>query len=143
MRRLNSKLHLVRNTFHAKRNTDPGSAFSHGAVEKGAVSIITLAGTIDAMVATELRDLLNGHLSRKQNVIVYMADVRDFDSAGAAILLEAYVTARSNALGFVLVAVSQNARQTINLCGLNQVLPMFERLHDAVQLVRGTQEATA
>jgi hypothetical protein len=51
-------------------------------------------------IAVELHKLLLGYLERKQNLIIYMPDVRRIDSTGAATLLDMYAIARGAEPGF-------------------------------------------
>ena len=123
-RRLQSVLHIDHGEL-------VDTTLNYGSVDKGDTSIITLTGTLDIAVATELHQLLLGYLSSKQNLIIYMSDVRHMDSAAAATLLDIYAVARGLELGLALVAVSRHARQTLSLCCLDGVLPLFQHMEDA------------
>jgi anti-anti-sigma factor len=79
---------------------------------------------------------LPGYLSRKQNLIIYMSDVRHVDSAGAATLLDIYAIARGVAPGFALVAISRNVLHTFSRCCLDGVLPLFEHIGEAKKHLR-------
>lgn len=116
---------------HAGSNVQVAASLDYGSVDKGTTSIFTLTGTVDIAVAAELHQMLLGYLSRKQHIVIYMSDVRQLDSAGAATLLDLYAIARHVGTGFALVAASCNARHTISLCCLDRVLPLFEHMGDA------------
>lgn len=90
-RKLLSPLHINNKTF-------VGAMLSYDSVDRGNTSIITLTGTLDLSVAAELHQVLLGYLERKQNLIIYMPDVRRMDSAGAATLLDIYAIARGAGL---------------------------------------------
>ena len=125
---LNRKLLSV---LHIDNDMLVDAALNYGSVDKGSTSIITLTGSLDISVTSELHQLLLGYLSRKQNLIIYMSDVRHVDSAGAATLLDIYAIARGVALGFALVAINRNVLHTFSLCCLGGVSPLFEHIGDA------------
>jgi len=99
--------------------------------------VVTVTGTIKVNTASELYDLVIRCVSNKQNVILCMSDILNIDTAGAAILFEAYIKARNQDQLLILVDVDPAVQRVLNLCGLNQILPVYESFLEAELRIRG------
>lgn len=91
-------------------------------------TVIVLSGEVDLHRSPEARELILMHLSDRRDIAVDLSAVTYMDSSGVASLVEGYQLARSMALGFALVAVSDPAMRVLRLARLDRVFP----IHDSV-----------
>jgi len=99
----------------------------------GEITILTLAGSIDAMVAPKITEFIQGQIA-KGNVRL-IADVSGVDytsSAGLRVLLGAVKETRPQHGDIRLVGVQPDVMKVLNLSGFTSILKIFENLNAAI-----------
>ena len=99
---------------------------------EGNYSVIALSGEIDLHCSPQARDEILGELKQNRPVLVDLFAVSYIDSSGIASLVEGFQLAKSQNLGFALVAVSEPVMQVLQLARLDKVFPIHPTAQDAV-----------
>ncbi len=89
-------------------------------------AIIHIVGPIDLDHARKTRRMLLDCLASQENVLVDMSAVTEIDGAGAAILVEAHITARRNGKDFALSCVSDPVMKVFRLAHLERVFTLLD-----------------
>ena len=97
------------------------------------VTIITLAGSIDAMTAPKITEFIQGHIAKGNTKLV--ADLSSVDytsSAGLRVLLGAIKETRAQSGDLRLTGVQHDVLKVLNLSGFTNILKMFDNLDAAI-----------
>lgn len=97
------------------------------------VTIITLAGSIDAMTAPKITEFIQGHIAKGDTKLI--ADLSGVDytsSAGLRVLLGAIKETRAQSGDLRLTGVQQDVLKVLTLSGFTNILKMFDSLDAAL-----------
>jgi anti-anti-sigma factor len=97
------------------------------------VTIITLAGSIDAMTAPEITAFIQEQIAKGNTKLV--ADLNGVDytsSAGLRVLLGAIKETRAQSGDLRLTGVQHDVLKVLNLSGFTNILKMFNNVDAAV-----------
>lgn len=90
------------------------------------VPVITLVGDMDSYAAPRARIVFTELVrSSLKGFLVNLNGVQYMDSAGLAILVEAYRTLVENGRSMALIAPSQPSHRVLQVTGLDRVFPTF------------------
>ena len=90
------------------------------------IATARIVGPIDLDHARKTRRMLLDCLASQENVLVDMSAVTEIDGAGAAILVEAHITARRNGKDFALSCVSDPVMKVFRLAHLERVFTLLD-----------------
>lgn len=97
------------------------------------VTIIILAGSIDAMTAPKITEFIQGHIAKGNTKLI--ADLGGVDytsSAGLRVLLGAIKETRAQSGDLRLTGVQQDVLKVLTLSGFTNILKMFDSLDAAL-----------
>jgi anti-sigma B factor antagonist len=97
------------------------------------VTIITIAGSIDAFTAPRIAEHISSHISK--GTVQLVADLKDVDytsSAGLRVLLGAVKETRSRNGDLRLANVQPEVNKVLNLSGFSSIMRIFNDLDSAV-----------
>lgn len=97
------------------------------------VTIITLAGSIDAMTAPKITEFIQGLIAKGNTKLI--ADLGGVDytsSAGLRVLLGAIKETRAQSGDLRLTGVQQDVLKVLTLSGFTNILKMFDSLDAAL-----------
>jgi len=97
-----------------------------------ATRLIQVSGEVDMNAAPRLRERFRGAFDRKQRVVADLSGVTYMDSAGVAVLVEAFQWSRRENVPFVLAAPSEAARSVIQLARLDQFFTISPTLEEVL-----------
>jgi anti-sigma B factor antagonist len=101
--------------------------------ERGAVTVVSIAGSLDAMTAPQLSDLLTQRISAgRSNLVADLAALDYTSSAGLRALLNAAKEARQRGGDMRLAAVQPNVHKVFELSGFTSILRFFPDVPAAV-----------
>ncbi len=97
------------------------------------VSVVAVAGSIDALTADALVTALSDELSSGRILLVADFDGVEYtSSAGLRVLLTTLKDARQRGGDLRLAAIRPNVRQVLELSGFTSILKCFADVHGAV-----------
>ena len=105
--------------------------------EAGGVTVIALAGELDADDAPAVRALLLEHTARRRGLVVDVSELAFLDSAGLAALVAAHKAALAGGTGLVLAAPSATVVKVLSITGLQALLTTAPSVSAALALLRG------
>jgi anti-anti-sigma factor len=121
----------------ASGRAETGAAAPHAAGARADVAdgvlLVTLQGEADSGAAGQLRDLLTVAVTRHGRVVLDLAGVSFLDSAGLHALLASHRRAVLVGGRLVLATPSGPARRVLELAAVRDVLPVHDRLADALR----------
>ena len=95
--------------------------------------LVKAIGRIDSNTAPDLEKFFNGILDNgKAGIVFDMDDVDFISSRGLWVLLETQKACKKNKGKLVLVNVSDNMQQALDLAGVKHFIDIFDSLTDAV-----------
>jgi anti-sigma B factor antagonist len=118
-----------------------GEALTIGARHDRGYPIVTVAGEIDIVTATRLREQLSELAADGCPLVADLDQVRFIDSAGLAALVGAANRAAAHGGSLHVVCARPQVRQLFRLTGLDRRLPPARTLDealDALMAARGT-----
>lgn len=103
--------------------------------QSGEATIVDVSGDIDLYNSPEVRKVLLAALREKRapRVIVNLREVRYIDSSGVASLVEGLKVSRALGSRFVLLGLSQAARDVLELSRLNKVFEVYDTEEQALR----------
>lgn len=105
---------------------------------EGNVEVVTLAGNLNAAVATQTRDEILGVIkSGRTRLVLDLGDVRFVDSSGLSVLVSTLKSARSVGGDVVLASLKPEVESIIELTRLHRVLSLFGDQETAVASLAG------
>lgn len=105
---------------------------------EGSVEVVTLAGNLNAAVATQTRDEILGVIeSGRTRLVLDLGDVRFVDSSGLSVLVSTLKSARSVGGDVVLASLKPEVESIIELTRLHRVLALFGDQETAVASLAG------
>ena len=108
------------------------ATYKHNRVLDGIICL-SVIGDIDLANAAEFATQLEvATQSDGRGVILDLRELRYIDSSGIKVLLEAKGTGR----GIVLVAVSPLVHRILSILNLDQLMPMFSTVEEALRSLR-------
>ena len=101
--------------------------------QMGNVTILSLKGSIDAMMAPKITEFIQGQVARGNiNLVGDLAGVDYTSSAGLRVLLGAIKDTRSQGGDLRLTSVQPDVLKVLTLSGFTNILKMFDRFDEAV-----------
>lgn len=95
--------------------------------------LVKAVGRVDSNTAPELEKAFNTIMTNGKSGIVFdMAEVDFISSRGLWVLLETQKACKKNKGKLVLVNVSENMQQSLDLAGIQHFIDMFDDLTEAV-----------
>jgi anti-sigma B factor antagonist len=95
--------------------------------------VVKAAGRVDSNTAPDLEKAFNEIIDNGKSGIVFdMADVDFISSRGLWVLLETQKACKKNRGQLVLVNVSENMQQSLDLAGVKHFIDMYDDLTAAV-----------
>lgn len=99
----------------------------------GGVTVITLAGSIDAMTAPKITEFIQSQIAKGNiKLIADMSGVDYTSSAGLRVLLGAIKETRAQSGDLRLTGVQPDVQKVLNLSGFTNILKLFDSLDAAV-----------
>ena len=99
----------------------------------GGVTVITLAGSIDAMTAPKITEFIQSQIAKGNiKLIADMSGVDYTSSAGLRVLLGAIKETRSQSGDLRLTGVQPDVQKVLSLSGFTNILKLFDSLDAAV-----------
>jgi anti-sigma B factor antagonist len=97
-------------------------------------TILDICGDIDLSSSPEVRKALLRELrdSRIPRVVVNLKEVRYIDSSGVALLVEGLKASRDAGSRFILLGLSTNAREVLQLSRLIKIFEIFDTEEQAL-----------
>lgn len=97
------------------------------------VTVITLAGSIDAMTAPKITEFIQAQIAKGNTKLVAdMSDVDYTSSAGLRVLLGAIKETRAQSGDLRLTGIQPDVQKVLNLSGFTNILKTFDNLDAAV-----------
>lgn len=97
------------------------------------ITVVSLAGNIDAMTAPKITEFIQGHIARGNIKLVADLSAVDYtSSAGLRVLLGAIKETRSQSGDLRLTGVQPNVQKVLNLSGFTNILKIFDTLDAAI-----------
>ena len=101
--------------------------------ERGDVSLVRLAGSVDGLTAGDLLERLTAELARgRARLVGSLADVEYTSSAGLRVLLAVLNDARARGGDLRLAAVRREVYRVLDLAGFSGILKIFDDVDAAV-----------
>lgn len=101
--------------------------------QMGNVTILSLKGSIDAMMAPKITEFIQGQIARGNiNLVGDLAGVDYTSSAGLRVLLGAIKDTRSQGGDLRLTGVQPDVLKVLTLSGFTNILKMFDSVDEAV-----------
>lgn len=101
--------------------------------QMGNVTILSLKGSIDAMMAPKITEFIQGQVARGNiNLVGDLAGVDYTSSAGLRVLLGAIKDTRSQGGDLRLTGVQPDVLKVLTLSGFTNILKMFDSIDEAV-----------
>ncbi|MBE0680336.1 MAG: STAS domain-containing protein [Anaerolineales bacterium] len=101
--------------------------------QMGNVTILSLKGSIDAMMAPKITEFIQGQVARGNiNLVGDLAGVDYTSSAGLRVLLGAIKDTRSQGGDLRLTGVQPDVLKVLTLSGFTNILKMFDSVDEAV-----------
>ena len=95
--------------------------------------LVKVVGRVDSNTAPDLEKAFNEVIeSGKSGVVFDMAEVDFISSRGLWVLLETQKACKKNKGKLVLVNVSENMQQSLDLAGIKHFIDMYDDLTEAV-----------
>lgn len=95
--------------------------------------LVKAVGRVDSNTAPDLEKAFNEIIDNGKSGIVFdMAEVDFISSRGLWVLLETQKTCKKNKGKLVLVNVSEDMQQSLDLAGIKHFIEMFDNAADAV-----------
>ena len=95
--------------------------------------VVKAVGRVDSNTAPDLEKAFNEIIENGKSGIVFdMAEVDFISSRGLWVLLETQKTCKKNRGKLVLVNVSEDMQQSLDLAGIKHFIEMFDNTTDAV-----------
>lgn len=113
----------------------PRLATAEVAVDHGVV-VVTLTGEVDLVNADEIRAALQARLDTRPCGLVLDLALEFLGSAGLAMLVEVQRSAQREGVGLGVVATGSAALRSLELSGLQDSLPLFGGVPEAVKSLR-------
>lgn len=98
---------------------------------------LAIAGELDLASVPTLTHHLRAAAETEKHLIVDMSGLRYIDSTGAKALLEAHRRLTQRGRRIVLAAVSPMAKRILAVLGVEQVLPVYPTVDEAVASLSG------
>jgi anti-anti-sigma factor len=100
--------------------------------ERAGTHFVRLEGEMDGSTARELEDeLIRIEGTSASLIVLDLAGLEFIDSTGLAVLMRAQWRAANNAHKLCLTRPPENIMRILELCGLDEELPLVERPQDA------------
>lgn len=97
------------------------------------VTVITLAGSIDAMTAPKITEFIQTQIAKGNiKLVADMSDVDYTSSAGLRVLLGAIKETRAKSGDLRLTGIQPDVQKVLNLSGFTNILKTFDHLDAAV-----------
>lgn len=97
------------------------------------VAILTVAGDVDVYSAPRLREYLDRSIvARRVHIVVDLEGVTFMDSTGLGVLVDRLKLARLHKGSLRVVCTVRRILRLFDITGLNDVLPRFETVEEAV-----------
>lgn len=110
--------------------------------EHGGVTVIRLAGELDALNVTELTQMVDALHSEGKRLLVFdLSNLEFIDSAGLGGLVRLWESSVEGGGFLALGQPSGRIREVLHITGLNNVLKSYDSVTDAVSAVREMVEA--
>jgi anti-anti-sigma factor len=101
--------------------------------ERGDVSLVRIAGSLDGLTAGDLLDRFTAEVARGRTRLVgSFADVEYTSSAGLRVLLAVLKDARARGGDLRLAAVRRDVSRVLDLAGFSGILKMYDDVDAAV-----------
>ncbi len=101
--------------------------------QMGNVTILSLKGSIDAMMAPKITEFIQGQVAKGNiNLVGDLAGVDYTSSAGLRVLLGAIKDTRSQGGDLRLTGVQPDVLKVLTLSGFTNILKMFDSVDEAV-----------
>ncbi len=102
--------------------------------EVGGATVVEVTGELDVANATDLAEHLNGLFKKfPRKVILDLDGVGYMASSGLAMLVSALRKSREMRVDFGVCGLSPIVRKSVEVTALNEVLPIFLDLNDALK----------
>ncbi len=99
--------------------------------ESDVAAVLSVAGAIDMVTATQLQTHVNTVLDRRPTaLIIDLSRVEFLGTAGIAVLVHIHNNAAD--MPFAVVALGPATSRPLQLLGIDKIVPIFPRLADAV-----------
>lgn len=106
--------------------------------ERGDVSMVRIAGSLDGLTAGDLLDRLTAQLEGgRSRLVASFADVEYTSSAGLRVLLAVLKDARGRGGDLRLAAVRRDVHRVLDLAGFSGILKIFDDVDAAVASFAG------
>ena len=106
--------------------------------DRGTVTVVSIAGSLDAMTSPQLTEFLNGQLAEgRANLIGDLAALEYTSSAGLRAILNATKEARQRGGDVRLAAVQPNVKKVFELSGVTSILKFYSDVPAAVASYKG------
>jgi anti-anti-sigma factor len=97
------------------------------------VTVLTLAGSIDAMTAPKITEYIQGQVAKGNiKLVADMSGVDYTSSAGLRVLLGAIKETRAQSGDLRLTGVQPDVQKVLNLSGFTNILKLFDTLEAAI-----------
>ncbi|WP_040772313.1 STAS domain-containing protein [Rhodococcus rhodnii] len=104
---------------------------------RGDVLLMSVFGEIDLVTATQLSDSITAALGNDpRGFVVDLSGVHFLASAGMSVLMDAAEHAGRSGTRYAVVAYGAATARPMALVGVGDVLPVFDRVDDAVAACR-------
>ncbi len=101
--------------------------------ERGTVTVVSIAGSLDAMTSPQLTEFLNRQLAvGRTNLVGDLAALEYTSSAGLRVLLNTTKQARQHGGDMRLAAVQPNVKKVFELSGFTSILKFYSDVLAAV-----------
>jgi anti-sigma B factor antagonist len=97
------------------------------------VTVISLAGNIDAMTAPKIADYIHEQVGKSNiKLVVDLSEVEYTSSAGLRVILGAIKETRSQGGDLRLTGIQPDVLKVLNLSGFSNILKLFDDADSAV-----------
>ena len=97
------------------------------------VTVLSLTGSIDAMMAPKITEFIQGQIARGNiKLVADMSGVDYTSSAGLRVLLGAIKETRAQSGDLRLTGVQPDVQKILNLSGFTNIIKMFDTLDAAI-----------
>lgn len=102
---------------------------------KNDVCIIELKGDIDANSAPEISVQVLNNIESENKVLMDLTNVSYMSSAGLRMLLKLYRTANNSEKKLVLIGLSEEIKDTMEVTGFFQFFSVFQTIEEALKIL--------
>jgi anti-anti-sigma factor len=109
------------------RFDEPAKNFAVSVSERESIATLELAGEFDLSSRNRFDFHLGFVLSGEpDHVVIDLRGLSFIDSSGIQLLLDAHAASRENGFRLWLVSGEGQVRQTLHICGVTELMPLYE-----------------